>query len=552
MNTKEIIKFCIEKGFLLDKDILELFSENNNIDIETSKLIIEKIGQYTQKRVITKSVFNENKDKIDKIFLALPEKSQRQVEGLKIKLGLSIEISREITNSELNLTSSIPKIHEKGKEFKEEMQCATTPYGKEMEECEVKIMSMGQISSKKLEVSDFVKHFKNRFFEMSKILRERGELDNLISINKISNENKSVSIIGLASSKRITKNKNMLIELEDLTGKIVVLFNMNKPELFKKAEEIPLDSVIAVKGSGSREIIFVNDLFFVDSMLQERKKSPVEEYALFIGDLHVGSNKFMEKNFLKFIYYLNGELKDLNNKSEIEKIKYLFIVGDLIAGVGIYPNQENELNIPDVEGQYIKAAELLGKIRKDIKIIISPGNHDALRIMEPQPLLDEKFAWAIYDLDKVILTGNPSQVNIGAKQKNGVNFSGFNVLTYHGYSFHYYANNISRLMQEKAVHAPEKIMAYLLKNRHLAPTHSSTLYFPSVDDFLFIKQVPDIFFSGHTHKSAVSYYNNILLISSSTWESLTAFQEKMGNEPDFCKVPMFNLKTREVKILDFE
>jgi len=67
-----------------------------------------------------------------------------------------------------------------------------------------------------------------------------------------------------------------------------------------------------------------------------------------------------------------------------------------------------------------------------------------------------------------------------------------------------------------------------------------------------IKQVPDIFFSGHTHKSGITYYNNILNISSSCWESKTAFQEKMGNEPDFCKVPMLNMKTREIKILDFE
>jgi len=191
---------------------------------------------------------------------------------------------------------------------------------------------------------------------------------------------------------------------------------------------------------------------------------------------------------------------------------------------------------------------LLGKIRKDIKIILSPGNHDAVRIMEPQPVLDEKYAWTLYDIKNLILTTNPATVNIGAKKE----FQGFNVMTYHGYSYHYYANNIPRLMEEKAVHDPVKIMKYLLKNRHLSPTHSSTLYFPSESDPNLIKDVPDILVSGHTHKSGVLYYNNILNISVSSWESKTAFQEKMGNEPDFCKVPMFNLKTRELKILDFE
>jgi len=540
MDTKEILKFCIEKGFLLDKDVLELFSGTNDIDAETSKLIIEGIGQFTQKRVITRSVFDDNKDKLDQILLNLPEENQRQAEKLKIKLGLSIEISREIIKKDVDV--------EKINKVEKEMVYETTSVD-ENKNTGVKIMSENQILSKKLEVSDFVRYFRNRFFEMSNILRERAELENLISINKISGNSNGISLIGIVSSKRITKNKNMLIELEDLTGKIVVLINVNKPDLFKKAEEIALDSVIAVKGSGSREIVFVNDIFFLDSRLQERKKSPVEEYVLFIGDLHFGSKRFLEKSFLRFIDYLNGEVE---NTPEVEKIKYLFLVGDVVTGVGNYPNQEVDLKVVDLEEQFIGLAELLKKIRKDIKIIISPGNHDGVRLMEPQPYLDEKYAWPLYDLNNIILTGNPCQVNIGAKKSKGVDFPGFNVLTYHGFSFTFYANNISMLMLKKAMNSPEDIMKYLLQNRHLAPTHSSVQYSPLEKDPLLIRTVPDIFVSGHTHKSAVSYYNNILIISISCWEAMTPYQEKFGNEPDHCKVPMFNLKTREVKILDFE
>ena len=57
METKEILKFCLEKGFLLDKDILALFSESN--DVETSKRLIEDIGQQTQKKIITKKIWLE-------------------------------------------------------------------------------------------------------------------------------------------------------------------------------------------------------------------------------------------------------------------------------------------------------------------------------------------------------------------------------------------------------------------------------------------------------------------------------------------------------------
>ena len=107
-------------------------------------------------------------------------------------------------------------------------------------------------------------------------------------------------------------------------------------------------------------------------------------------------------------------------------------------------------------------------------------------------------------------------------------------------------------MIEKSMNEPEKIMKYLLKNRHLAPTHASTQYFPLEKDGLLIRKAPDIFVSGHTHKSGVVHYNNVLIISSSSWEGMTPYQEKFGNKPDHCKVPMFNLKTRAIKILDFE
>ncbi len=527
MIEKEILKFCLERGCLLDKEVLNLFQELG--DAETAKIIIDKIKSQTNQRLITKNIFDQNKERVSEFFLTLPQENQKKLEKLKIRLGLSIEISKEV------FQESVVNI-EKQKE--EDMS-------KENLQEDVRLVSMPPALSKKLEVGDFVRYFRNRLLSMKEYLIGHTELNNLVSINKISGDGQGISIIGLISDKRVTKNKNILLDVEDLTGKIRILINQNNGEIYKKAEEVALDSVVGIKGGGNREIIFANDLVFPDSKILERKKSPEEEIALFIGDIHIGSKLFLEDNFLKLIDYINGKIP---NTPEASKIKYIFIVGDIIAGVGIFPGQERELEISDVEQQYGKAAELLAKIRKDVKIILSPGNHDALRIMEPQPVLDEKYAWSLYDLKNVIMTGNPTLVNIGAKK----NFSGFDVLTYHGYSFHYYANSIPRLMREKATHKPEMLMHYLLKHRHLAPTHSSTLYFPSEEDSLLIKKVPDIFFSGHTHKSAVAYYNNILTISSSSWESITPFQIKMGNEPDFCKVPTFNLKTREIKILDFE
>ena len=518
-DTKKILAFCLEKGFLLDEEVLNLLSETG--DLESVKLVLESVKNTTQKKIITREVL-QDKEKVINVFSALPEQHQKKLEKLKIKLGLKIEISKEI----------ISNVQEGSKEVLKG-------------DVNVKVLSMPVSVGKKLEVKDFVSHFRGRFNEMRNFLQESPQLNNLVSIGKIYGNRQGVSLIGMVTSKRVTKNKNLLFEIEDLTGRIKVVVNQNKTEIYEKAEEVALDSVVGFKGSGSREIIFVNDIIFPDATLPERKNSPVEEYALFIGDLHFGSKRFLENSFLKFIDYLNGNVPDT---PEVENIKYLFIVGDVVTGVGNYPNQERDLKIMNLEEQFIALANLLDKIRKDIKIIISPGNHDGVRLMEPQHPLDEKYAWPLYNLENVTLTTNPSQINIGAKD----GFTGFDVLTYHGFSFPFYVNNVPRLMMKKAMNSPDLIMKYLLRNRHLAPTYASNQFFPSENDNLIIKNIPDIFVAGHTHKSAVSYHNNVLIISISCWEDFTPYQEKFGNEPDHCKVPMLNLKTREIKILDFE
>lgn len=529
-QEKEILKFCIDKGFLIDLEILNLLAEAN--DSESVKLIIEKLRSHTQKRFITKNFFEQNKEQVNEFFLMLPKEKQEKLEKLKIKLGLQIEISKEI--------SSKSTYEEKVEQESEKEQTGDF-------NADVRVLSKVQPFKKKIEIDDFVKNLRNRFYEIKNILQEHRELDNPVSINKLSQKRERVSVIGIISEKRVTKNKNILFEIEDLTGKTRVLINQNKPELYKQAEEVALDSVIGFTGFGDREIFFANNIIFPDAVVLEKKHSPVEEYALFIGDFHYGSKLFLEKNFLKFIDYLNGKIPNIKETRVIEKIKYLFLLGDIVSGVGNYPSQQKDLKIEDIEEQFQGLAGLLGKIRKDIKIIISPGNHDGVRLLEPQPLLDEKYAWPLYNMKNVILTGNPAYVNIGAKR----NFVGFDILTYHGFSYTFYANNVPSLIK-KGLNAPEKIMAYLLKNRHLAPTHSSLQYLPLEKDGLLIRKVPDIFVSGHTHKCAISSYNNVLLISTASWEEETENQRRKGNQPDFCKVPMLNLKTREIKILDFE
>jgi len=154
----------------------------------------------------------------------------------------------------------------------------------------------------------------------------------------------------------------------------------------------------------------------------------------------------------------------------------------------------------------------------------------------------------MYELNNAIMVSNPSLVNINSSGS----FSGFDVLMYHGYSFDYFVAQVDSLRNQGGYDRADLIMKFLLKRRHLAPSHLSTLYIPDAKkDPLVIEKVPDFFLSGHIHKSVTANYRNTTLICGSCWQSKTAFQEKVGHNPEPSRVPIVNLQTRDVKILKF-
>ena len=383
--------------------------------------------------------------------------------------------------------------------------------------------------------------------EIKKILQNRKEISNLISINKINSSRQNIFIIGCILNKRLSKNKNFFFEVEDLTGQISVIITKDKPELYEKAKNIIVDDIIAIKGVGSREIAYANEIFYPDSFLHEKNILDREESIAFISDIHVGSNNFLEEKFLKFIRWLNGNEGDERQKQESKKIKYLFITGDCVDGVGVFPGQEALLNIKDVKEQYNQLVAYLSKIRKDIKIVICPGQHDAVRIAEPQPAIGKVYGEALYEMENVILVSNPSLIEIASQTKRGIR-----ILIYHGASMNSFVDEIESLRLEKAHERPSKVVKEILKRRHLAPIHASVTYIPNgKEDYLVIKDVPDIINTADFHRPDVDVYNNTLIICSSCWQSITPFEEKVGNIPEPCKVPILNLKTREIKIMDF-
>ncbi len=405
--------------------------------------------------------------------------------------------------------------------------------------------------SKKREIQDFVLLFNKRYEAIKNMLYNRQELQNITSINRIKKkkEKETISLIAMVTDKQFTKNNNILLTLEDNTGQIKAIVNKNKPELYSEAKNIVLDEIIGVTGANAENIVFVNNVLWPEIPLhKEIRKSPTKEYALFLSDFHVGSDHFLAEEFNRFLQWINCKTGSEKQKEVASNVKYIFVIGDLIDGVGVYPEQDKELVIKDVYQQYKECANLLKKIPNHITLIVCPGNHDAMRIAEPQPELYRDFAAPLYELPNIVMVSNPGIVNIASTE----DFPGFDVLMYHGYSFDYYVANVDSIRSQGGYDRADLIMKFLLQRRHLAPTHASTLYLPDANqDPLVITKIPDFFVTGHIHKTSVSNYRNTTLICGSCWQSKTPFQEKVGHHPEPCRVPIVNLQTREVKILKF-
>lgn len=407
---------------------------------------------------------------------------------------------------------------------------------------------------KKWVIQDFVSLFNERVRVLGKMLQSRGELQNLTAISRLSGRahNDTVSVIGLVTDKQLTKNDNFMFKVEDASGGVMkVVVTKSKPELYALAKDIVLDEVVGVCGVLGDNIIFANAFVFPDIPLAtELKKAPVEEFAVVLSDVHVGSLLFLEEEFKGFLSWIRGESEDEVQREQARKTKYVFVVGDLVDGVGIYPSQERELAIKDIYQQYDRAAQLLSQIPSDKIIIISPGNHDAVRLAEPQPKLPLSVCKPLWDLPNVVMVTNPAVVRIGVLK----DFPGFDVLLYHGYSYDYYGDVVDSIRSSgrNISERTDLVMRFLLQKRHLAPSHASTLYVPNPkQDPLIITYVPDIFLSGHVHRVAVNKYKGVLIVVGSCFQAKTGFQEKVGHEPTPCQVPLIGLHDRQVRILNF-
>lgn len=395
---------------------------------------------------------------------------------------------------------------------------------------------------------DFFKLFDSRYKKTLKILSIRSEsrqirkikyikdLRNKSRFSSLANENErgklvdSVFVAGLIMLKRNRKNDVELV-IDDTSGSIPVVCRTR--ELINEASTLVLDQMLMLEISPSKRNsndFVIKDIIFPDIPEHVSSKSGTESYVALISDLHVGSKYFMEKEFNDFLGWLSSD------DDFVRKIKFICIAGDIVDGIGVYPNQDRELIDININSQMSYAAALLQKIPKRMHVFLIPGNHDPGRRALPQSALTNLRDFQ--QLENFSIIGNPSLVELNKVK----------LLLFHGQSLDDVIATVPGLSYSKPVEA----MKILLRSRHLSPIYGNrTPIAPESEDMLVIDDVPDVFHAGHVHTTQVGRYKGTLIVNSGAWQKQTKFQQTMGITPTPGICILVNLATLQSFKKDF-
>lgn len=374
--------------------------------------------------------------------------------------------------------------------------------------------------------------FASRFGRLKRIMMERPEARSLIDIARV-RDNRSEEgfyICGLVSSRSAERNLTK-VELEDQTGSIEgAVFDA---ELQKVAAALLVDQFVMAKAVLDKNSgLIIREIITPDVPGGAQARSESEVYAAFLSDLHIGSRYFMEEELSEFVAWLSSP------DPVARRVRFVLICGDVVDGVGIYPNQDRELEYPTAEEQLAKAEEMIGRIPGHVRVIVAPGNHDPGRRALPQPAIPKKYNSGLWERENVIMVGNPAMVSL-----NGVK-----VAMFHGQSI----DDIVKVTPGLSYDKPADVMKRLLRARHLSPIYGSqTPIAPESEDHLVMEDVPDIFHVGHVHRMEVDRYKGILLINSGSWQRQTPFQASVGMVPNPGIAVLVNLKTFGVFTSDY-
>jgi len=411
------------------------------------------------------------------------------------------------------------------------------PAAKEYD-AKIRVLSKNDVtgqSNSEGKVKDFLDYFRRKYELLSQMLKRRQGLSpRPIKRLKAAVKNEKVDVIGMVLRKWVTKKGHVAIELEDLEAKCIALFIKGDKETEGLAERVLVDSVIAVKAvKWNDDLVIIKEIFWPDLPLRPQKLVDTDFVIASTSDFHIGSRLFLEKECNSFLSWLNGKEGGTREQEKVGRIKYLIITGDNVDGVGIYPNQFVELTIKDIYKQYEEFSRLIEQVPEYIEVVIIPGQHDAVRWADPQPAIPKEFVKSLYEKGNIHFVGSPGWVEI----------EGLKIMLYHGGALHDLIGSVSFL---NSAH-PEQAMIEALKKRDLMSTYGMKQpYVPEKEDFLVIKEEPDLVYIGDMHHNAYGSYRGTTVINSGTWQARTDYQVKLGHVPTPGIVPIYDMKTGKI------
>ena len=565
MSTNKILLKFAKKGINLSPEAYnKVINAENPIDFASSLIVKLKSDKFTSKDLVSVSgeivdeitgnpitekdnqetlIENQTKPKTQQTPEKPIEKQTPQVEKTPIKpienqskpkTEQTPQVEKPVSMENLKKDSDVKQKHvnEAILEASETVKDEKIQFKRNLEKSNVEYdFEIIQDTSKKSytsgELENLISYFKSRYEKLYNILSKRPELRKPIKVADIDDSQDSLSMILMVKEIRSSKNGHKIVDFEDDTGSISVLFSNNNDELFAEAEKLVRDEVIGVIANKSDDNNFAFGQQIINPGVLRVPEKEMDFGIVFLSDVHIGSLTFLEDAFTRFIDWINCDYGTEEQRRVAEDVKYLIIGGDIVDGIGVYPNQEKELAIKDITEQYNEAARFLGNVRSDIKIIIAPGNHDASRVAEPQPAVPEEYAKALYELDNVEFISNPGVVSL----------DGINVLIYHGRSF----DDLVMAVKEFTHERNDLLMEELLQKRHLAPIYGERTPLASeLEDYLVIDEVPDVFHTGHVHINTYRRFKGIHMINSGTFQTQTEFQKIYNIEPTPAEVPVLH------------
>ncbi|MCK5628162.1 DNA-directed DNA polymerase II small subunit [Candidatus Bathyarchaeota archaeon] len=512
-KLQKAVKSTLEAGYQVD---IEAFDFLKKLSLNDDPILI------MQKALLRISELEEKTTVIDRSLLETLQKQPEKPSHKRNQVdGKTIE---EIVEKKVVQSKSV--FHPYSKEIDPEIAILEDPTDE--------LTSHG-------EMRDYIGYFQDRFRRMERLLRKRIDARAATPIAEAlkSPARTKLKIIGMITEKREVKQK-VILTVEDLHSRAIILVTQKaSAELHRKTQLLLRDQVVCLSVVKARgDVFFAQEIIFPEIGLKPQHRSIEPVYAVLTSDIHVGSIKFNQDAFQRFTLWLNGKYGNPRMKEVASHVKYVLVAGDVVDGVGIYPNQIKELVVEDVYDQYKLAAELLESIPDYIEVLLSPGNHDATRKALPQPAISSDFLATLQESRKVYSLGNPCRVSLHQVE----------VLMFHGRSLDDVISEVPGIDHSQ----PEKAMKLLLQNRHLAPLYGGkTMLSPEKRDFLVIERVPDIFHGGHIHVLGYCSHRGVLIVNSGGWQEQTEYMQKFGLFPTPGKVPVVNLKTLETTILSF-